>query len=81
MKPTQEHQDCGKLARFLSAYVDGELAAKICAKIDSHKKECRACRRFLKSFQGAVELLRTAPTRRPPRELREKLRKKLDKKS
>jgi anti-sigma factor RsiW len=51
--------------RHLSAYLDGELAARARARLDRHVAECSECRGVLHSLRRMLDRLQWLP---PPRE-------------
>jgi hypothetical protein len=53
--------------RRLSAYVDGELAHRQRARVESHLARCQECRASLRSLRWTKELLHHAPAVRVPR--------------
>jgi anti-sigma factor RsiW len=53
--------DCGRLARHLSDYIDGDLAAGLRALIDRHRSQCPPCAAFVRTLERTVELVRARP--------------------
>ena len=51
----------------LSAYVDGQLAARERQRVERHLRGCVACRRDLAELRAVVAMLRRAPARPLPR--------------
>jgi len=45
----------GQLKQF-SDYIDGELAAEICAQLEAHLQECSDCRVVLNTLQKTIDL-------------------------
>ena len=55
------HGDCHDLLPELSAYLDGEAAADLCARIDAHLAECENCRVVVDTLTRTVRLYRDLP--------------------
>jgi predicted anti-sigma-YlaC factor YlaD len=47
---------CKQLLASLSAYIDGELQAELCAVIEEHIKDCENCRIVVDTLRKTVEL-------------------------
>lgn len=69
---------CGSLARFLSDYLDHELPLRLCRLIQGHRRECPACRAFLRSLEKTVLALKKQDKTRPSSGLRARLRRRLE---
>lgn len=71
---------CAEVLDRLSDYLDGELAAELCAALEEHLRGCDGCARFGGDFKATVVALRehllAAPA--PPSRLRERLARALD---
>ncbi|HEY6100432.1 MAG TPA: anti-sigma factor [Anaeromyxobacter sp.] len=70
---------CGDVLDRLSDYLDGDLPAPECGRIEEHLRGCDGCARFGGELRGVVEGLRThlARSRTLPAGFRERLRKAL----
>jgi anti-sigma factor RsiW len=49
------------MAKHLSDYLDGDLAASLTALIDAHRGECPPCEAFIRTLRRSVELVRARP--------------------
>lgn len=58
MKPRK--LTCRELIEFLSAYVEGELAADERARFDAHLAECPYCVDYLHGYRESVRLGKAA---------------------
>ena len=58
---THAHDGCHELLPELSAYVDGEAAADLCARIDAHLAECEDCRVVVDTLTRTVRLYHELP--------------------
>jgi len=72
------HQDCRELLGDLSAFLDGEASAEVCAEIRRHMADCRKCRVVVDTLRKTVTLYHTVPQPEMPEETRERLYKVLD---
>ena len=72
------HQDCRELLGDLSAFLDGEASAEICAEIRRHMADCRKCRVVVDTLRKTVTLFHTVPQPEMPEKTRERLYKVLD---
>ena len=55
------HEGCHELLPELSAYLDGEAAADLCARIDAHLAECEDCRVVVDTLTRTVRLYHALP--------------------
>ena len=55
------HEGCHDLLPELSAYLDGEAAADLCARIDAHLAECEDCRVVVDTLTRTVRLYHALP--------------------
>ncbi len=55
------HGRCADLLPHLSAYVDGEAAADLCAQIDAHLAACQNCRVVIDTLARTVRLYHALP--------------------
>lgn len=69
--------DCTTILAQLSDYVDGTLAAQMCAELESHLAECPDCRAVVDSFRKTVLLYRRCEPDALPEDVRERLYKVL----
>jgi anti-sigma factor RsiW len=67
LKAASPRHDCGSLARHLSDYIDGDLAADLRVLIDRHRSRCPPCAAFVRTLERTVELVRARPARALPR--------------
>jgi predicted anti-sigma-YlaC factor YlaD len=52
------HLNCHEILGNLSAYLDGELEAKLCAEIENHLAECGDCRVVVDTLRKTILLYR-----------------------
>ena len=71
------HDDCKKYFDRISEYLDGELDASICEKIDQHLKDCPECQICFASLKKTVDLCKKMPLETIPKEVHDRLRKHL----
>jgi predicted anti-sigma-YlaC factor YlaD len=70
---------CKQLLGSLSDYIDSELQADLCAKIEEHLKDCNNCRIVVNTLRKTVELYeQTAEPAGLPDAVRERLFLKLE---
>jgi anti-sigma factor RsiW len=50
-------ESCRELFERLSEYLDGELPADLCGRMDEHMGDCQPCQRFLESLRRTVRLV------------------------
>lgn len=55
---------CREVFERLSEYMDGELDAAECEKMDVHMDGCSPCQAFLESLRRTVDILHRFPGRR-----------------
>ncbi|MBI4425847.1 MAG: zf-HC2 domain-containing protein [Elusimicrobia bacterium] len=66
------------LAR-LSSYIDGELDASVCRRLESHLSDCPPCVAFIQTLKKTVGLFRSAGRPKPvPASARRLLRDQLE---
>ena len=56
-----DHGNCQHLLASLSAYLDEEVSAGLCAEIEQHMGECEKCRVVVDTLRQTVDLYRTLP--------------------
>jgi anti-sigma factor RsiW len=75
----EEHTECRHLLSSLSAYIDGDLEAALCAEIEAHMADCENCRIVVNTLSKTVELYTSsAPAEALPPAVRDRLYAKLD---
>lgn len=72
------HQNCKALLGDLSAYIDGELPADLCAEIEKHLEGCENCRVVLNTTRRTIDLVQIAENENVPVDVRERLFKRLN---
>ena len=70
---------CLEIFAHLSEFLDGELRAEDCAKIEAHIADCPPCVEFLKGLRNSVEAAHHFKTRSAPGPVDEQLRARLQK--
>lgn len=70
-------EQCQHLLDDLSAYLDGEAFAELCAEIERHLAECADCRVMVDTLRKTVLLYRQLPPPIFPAEARQRLYKAL----
>ncbi|MCC6165932.1 MAG: zf-HC2 domain-containing protein [Caldilineaceae bacterium] len=71
-------QPCQALCAQLSGYLDGEVAAEVCAAIDAHLATCPDCRVVVNTLDRTVRLYRGLPAAALPTEAAARLYAVLD---
>ena len=72
------HENCRDLLGELSAFLDGEASAEICAQIRRHMDGCEKCRVVVDTLRKTVTLYQRLPEPELPEAARERLYKVLD---
>jgi predicted anti-sigma-YlaC factor YlaD len=74
------HSDqCSSLLGNLSDFIDGELRADLCAKIEEHMKTCENCRIVVDTLKKTVELYeKNSVSAELPFDVKERLFAKLE---
>jgi predicted anti-sigma-YlaC factor YlaD len=72
------HEHCESILGSLSAYLDGEASAALCAEIDKHLAGCGDCQVVVDTLRCTITLYRTLPQPDLPQSLRERLYKTFD---
>jgi predicted anti-sigma-YlaC factor YlaD len=71
--------NCGALLESLSDYVDGTLAAALCAELEKHIAECEDCRVVVDTVKKTIYLYHeTSAQTTVPEDVRERLFRRLD---
>ena len=65
---------CKEIFARLSEYIDGELPADLCERIDGHMGDCPPCQAFLRSLEGTVRLVEDVESPAMPDDVRRSLR-------
>jgi len=73
-----DQETCQHLLGDLSAYLDGEASAELCAEIERHLAGCGNCRVMVDTLRKTVSLYRELPKPDMPAGARERLYKSLD---
>lgn len=73
-----EQPRCFHLRSDLSAYVDEEASAALCAEIERHLAECGDCRVVVDTLRQTIRLYRSLPEPTFPTDARERLYRSLD---
>lgn len=65
---------CDTLLDQISGYLDGDLNAATCARIEGHAATCPICARIIDDFRATTGLCRTAAETPLPSAVRERAR-------
>ena len=68
-----KHAGCREMFARLSEYLDGELDAEICSRIEAHMGDCPPCEAFLESLRRTVNLARDLPEHELPEDFTREL--------
>ena len=68
-----EPKGCQDLLSQLSAYLDGELEAALCAEIERHVAGCENCRIVVNTLAKTVAFYRARPAPDMPGQVEERL--------
>ena len=68
---------CRELLKHLSDYIDRDLDASICRRIDSHMKGCKPCIAFINTLRKTKGILQRQPKAAPSERLHSELRRRL----
>lgn len=66
-------ETCKQLIAQLSSFLDGELDAELCERIQQHLATCPNCRVVVDTTQKTITLYRDAPPEEIPLHVREHL--------
>jgi anti-sigma factor RsiW len=69
--------ECQEVFSRLSEYLDRDLPADLCDRIDAHIRDCPPCVQFVESLRKSTELCREFLARESPGPLPEAMRKEL----
>jgi anti-sigma factor RsiW len=73
-----EQDHCRELLDGLSAYIEGEASADLCAELERHLAECGDCRVVVDTLRQTIRLYRNLPPPAFPFEARERLYQSLE---
>jgi anti-sigma factor RsiW len=73
-----QHGSCTHLLAELSAFLDGNAPAELCAEIERHLSDCSDCRVVVDTLRKTVLLYHDLPKPPLPSAARERLYKRLD---
>jgi anti-sigma factor (TIGR02949 family) len=74
-----EEHNCRQLLGVLSDYVDGDLAAELCADLEHHLQTCPNCSVVVNTLRKTIELYQETTESDPlPQEVRQRLYARLD---
>lgn len=73
-----DREQCQHLLGDLSAYLDGEASAELCAEIERHLAGCADCRVMVDTLRKTILLYRELPPPDFSAEARQRLYKALD---
>jgi anti-sigma factor RsiW len=54
------HEECKKYLTMLSDYIDGDLDAGLCSRLEAHMAECENCTIVVNTLKKTIELYHTA---------------------
>ncbi len=72
------HEHCESILGNLSAYLDGEASAALCAEIDKHLAGCGDCQVVVDTLHRTITLYRSLPQLGMPESLRRRLYQTFD---
>ena len=64
--------NCAAVLREISAYLDGELDAPECGRIDEHCRGCTDCEALVRGLRATIGLCRDAGATPLPSDVRER---------
>lgn len=73
MTPTSR-VTCETLLEQISEYLDGDLGATTCARIEGHAASCPRCSKIIEDFRATTGLCRKAATAPLPAAVRQRAR-------
>jgi anti-sigma factor RsiW len=65
--------NCDELVRKLADYAEGGAAPDLCASIERHLAECRACEHLRRDLEAVSLLCRQGPAPRLPEDVRQRI--------
>ena len=73
------HKGCKHLLGSLSAYLDGELEAQLCAELERHLESCENCQVVVDTLRRTVSLYKVTSTETTmPDDVRQRLYHRLE---
>ncbi|MBI4714351.1 MAG: zf-HC2 domain-containing protein [Nitrospirae bacterium] len=79
-RKTGNHR-CLRIFRKLSGYLDGEISRGGCEEIRRHLDGCTGCGAFFNTFRKTVELCREYPDRPLPKDIRDRMLRRIRRES
>jgi anti-sigma factor RsiW len=73
MTDETSNPECRHLLEGLSAYINGEAEAALCAEIEAHMAECENCRVVVNTMRKTVELYHDIHPAPLPNDVRQRL--------
>jgi anti-sigma factor RsiW len=73
METGHDHSSCRELLGQLCEYVDGELEASLCTKLEAHLAECANCRVMVDTVRKTITLYHAQATSELPSAVEERL--------
>jgi predicted anti-sigma-YlaC factor YlaD len=67
--------DCDKVLKNLYRLLEEDSATPLCVALKAHLQHCEACTRKHDELRGLIELCRSSPKARMPREHKEELKR------
>ncbi|MGA2820352.1 MAG: zf-HC2 domain-containing protein [Anaerolineales bacterium] len=68
-----ERDECRRLLGSLSAYLDGEIEARVCQAIQAHLASCEDCRVVVDTLRKTISLVHQSPQPVLPLSARQRL--------
>lgn len=68
---------CEDMIGELSDYIDGELEAELCEKLEQHLSSCKDCRLMVDTMKRTVQLCQDGTCEDLPEDLQQKLNQAL----
>jgi len=65
---------CPDVVHLLSRHLEGDISARVCARMEEHLASCPRCRAACDTLKQALRLCRTTPAPEVPPEVQDKLR-------
>ncbi len=56
---THNHDECKKYLTLLSDYIDGDLDAGLCSRLEAHMAECENCTIVINTLKKTIDLYHT----------------------
>jgi anti-sigma factor RsiW len=72
-----DHTGCRELLGQLSDYIDGELEAALCAKLEAHLADCPNCRVMVDTLRRTIILYHAQAPAELPSDIQDRLYKVL----